>query len=415
MTVALDHPNVFDAGLPVLDYEHARHPSEAHDIIARARAQSPIAMGVHGPELLTYELVHAALRDPRFEVPPGMFLAAQGITSGPVWDRVVANLISLDGTAHRRLRRLVAPAFTPRASARLRTTVVDTITGLVDQHHDRGHCDVVTDIARHYPVPIICALLGAPPEDAGLFADWVEDIMKVFGWGVAEHLPAILSAWEALDAYVDDMIARRRHTLTDDLISDLIRAEEDGDRLCGDELRMLVAGVLMGGTDTTRNQLAASVHVLCEHPDQWALLGRRPDLAAPAVAETLRHTPVAFATVRITITDVEYAGLVIPAGTVVTINTAAANRDPAVYDDPDRLDITRTGAAPVMTFGGGMHYCLGSHLARLELTEALTVMPQRLPNARLAGPAPWKPLTALSGPATLPIEFSRFTNDEERR
>ena len=415
MTVALDHPNVFDAGLPVIDYEHAQHPSEAHDIIARAREQSPIAMGVHGPELLTYELVHAALRDPRLQIPPGMFLAAQGITSGPVWDRVVANLISLDGSAHQRLRRLVVQAFTPRASARLRATVVDTITGLVEQHRGRGHCDVVTDIARHYPVPIICALLGAPPEDAGLFSDWIEDIMKVFGWGVAERLPAILTAWEALDGYVEDMIARRRHTLTDDLISDLIRAEQDGDRLSGDELRMLATGVLMGGTDTTRNQLAASVHVLCEHPEQWALLGRHPELAAPAVAETLRHSPVAFATVRITVEDVDVAGVVIPAGTVVTVNTAAANRDPAVYDDPDRFDITRAGGVPVMTFGGGMHYCLGSHLARLELTEALTVMPRCMPNARLTGTAPWKPLTALSGPATLPIEFSRFTNDEERR
>jgi cytochrome P450 len=131
----------------------------------------------------------------------------------------------------------------------------------------------------------------------------------------------------------------------------------------------------------------------------------RPELAAGAVEETMRHSPITFATFRAAIEDVELAGVRIPAGTMVIANTGAANRDPAVYTDPDVLDITRTGAPALLTFGGGMHYCLGAHLARLELAEALTVMTRRMPNARRTGPAPWKPLTGLSGPHTLPIEF----------
>ena len=404
-TINATCPSVFDAGLPTIDYELAQSPDEAHAIIREARLQAPIAIGPHGPELLTYELVHAALRDQRLRVPQGMFLASQGITSGPLWDRIATSLISLDGDAHHRLRRLVSKAFTPRATARLRTTVIDVINELVDRHTLDGRCEVVTDIARQYPIPIICALLGAPSEDWQLFSDWTDDIFKAFSWNVAAEMPVILAAWEELDAYIDDMVAHRRHALTDDLISELIRAEDDGDRLSADELRMLVAGLLMAGTDTTRNQLAASVHVLCDHPDQWALLGRHPELAANAVEETMRHSPIAFATLRTAVEDVEIAGVMIPAGTLVIANTGAANRDPAVYDDPDRLDITRADAPAMQTFGAGMHYCLGANLARLELAEALTVMAQRMPNARRTGPAPWKPLTAISGPATLPIEF----------
>jgi cytochrome P450 len=165
--------------------------------------------------------------------------------------------------------------------------------------------------------------------------------------------------------------------------------------------------LLVAGTDTTRNQLAASVQVLRDHPEQWALLAEHPELAGNAVEETMRHSPIAGATLRIALEDAEVAGVVIPAGTMVIANTAAANRDPAVYDDPDRLDITRTGAPAMQTFGAGMHYCLGANLARLELADALTVLTQLMPNALRTGPAPWKPLTGLSGPIALPIEFDR--------
>jgi cytochrome P450 len=398
-------PNVFDAGLPTLAYEQLDDPEEAHRLVAEARNRAPIAIGTHGPELLRYELVRTVLRDPRFQMPRGMFLAGQGITSGPIWDRVTASLISLDGEEHHRLRRLVSKAFTPRATARLRSTIVEVITELVERQKVRGRCDVVTDIARRYPIPIICALLGAPAGDWKLFSEWTDDIFKAFSWNVAEEADTILAAWEAVDDYVDDMVADRHDALTDDLISELIRAEHDGDHLDADELRMLVVGLLIAGTDTTRNQLAAAVHVLCDHPDQWAMLGRHPELAANAVEETMRHSPIAWGTLRVALEDVELAGVMVPAGTLVVANTASANRDPDVYDHPDRLDITREGAAPMQTFGAGMHYCLGANLARLELAEALTVITREMPNAWRTGPAPWKPLTGLSGPTTLPIEF----------
>ena len=315
------------------------------------------------------------------------------------------SLLCMDGDEHHRLRRLVSKAFTPRAAARLRTTISEVINELVTPLTAIGSCDIVTDVAQKYPIPIICALLGTDRDDWKLFSDWTDDIMKTFGWTAAQDEANILRSWAALDAYLDDMIAARRETLTDDLLSDLIRAEDDGDRLTHDELLMLASGLLMAGTDTTRNQVAAAIYTLCDHPDQWKLLAENPELAPNAVEEILRHSPIAAATFRAATVDVELAGVTIPAGTLVVVNSASANRDPAVYDDPDRLDITRVAPSAMLTFGGGVHYCLGSHLARAELVEALTVMSRRMPNARRSGPAPWKPLTGLSGPITLPIEF----------
>ena len=400
---------VFDAGLPDIAYEDARSPDEAHRLIARARLQGPIALGPHGPEVLSYELVRTVLRDPRFCMPKGLALAAQGITSGRLWDKVTTGLLSRDGADHNRLRRLVSKAFTPRSTARLETTIVEVITELVDPVTGTGRCDVVADIARQYPIPIICGLLGAPRADWQLFSDWADDIFKALTWNVADHAGVIMAAYDELDAYIDDMVAQRRRNLTDDLISQLIRAEDDGDRLTADELRMLAESLLMAGTDTTRNQLAAAVQDLCDHPQQWALLAEHPELAPRAVEELMRHSPVVFSTIRKAVEDVELGGVRIPAGTLVIVNTAAANRDPAVHDDPDRLDITREGPATMLTFGGGIHYCLGTHLARLELAHALTVITCRMPNPHRAGPAPWKRIIGITGPTTLPIAFDPGT------
>jgi cytochrome P450 len=408
MTVNTLCPNVFDAGLPTLSYGFEETPAEVYPRIQAAQRQAEIAVGPFGPEILSHELVRTVLRDPRFRIPPGLNLMAQGITSGPLWDKLVNSLLCLEGEAHRRLRSLVSKAFTPRASARLHDTIEDVINGLVADVAAEGRCDIVADIARPYPVPIICALLGAPREDWQQFSLWADDIFTAFTLnpgGIDEAL--VMRAWGELDEYVDDMVAQRRHTLTEDLLSDLIRAEDDGQRLNADELRMLAAGLLLAGTDTTRNQLAASVDVLCEHPDQWALLAEQPELAPRAVEETMRHSPIACGTLRAVAEDTDLGGVVFPTGTMVLVNTFAANRDATVYDDPDRFDISRDAAPAVLTFGGGMHYCLGANLARLELAEALKILTRRMPDPVRIGPAPWKPMMGLSGPMTLPIEFSR--------
>jgi cytochrome P450 len=229
-------PSVFEAELPTIAYQHAQSAGEAHELIRQARRHGPIAMGPFGPEVLAYDLVRTVLRDDRFATPKGGTLAAQGVTSGELWDIVVKGPLSLDGAAHHRQRRLVSKAFTPKAAGRLRTTCADVIAELVYQHVGAGRCDVVADIARQYPIPIICALLGTPREDWHLFSTWADDIFKVFDWNVVNDAPDIVGAWKELEAYLDEMVTGRRDALTDDLLSDMMRAEVDGDRLGHDEL-----------------------------------------------------------------------------------------------------------------------------------------------------------------------------------
>jgi cytochrome P450 len=313
----------------------------------------------------------------------------------------------MEGEEHRRLRSLVSKAFTPRATARLHDAIHTVVNELADRVVDAGQCDVVEAIARPYPIPIICALLGAPREDWEQFSRWTEDIFKIvsFDCNLADEEPVVLRAWDEFDDYVDHMVDQRRHRLTDDLLSDLIRAEDDGDRLDAGELRMLAFSILVAGTDTTRNQLAASVQILCDHPEQWAGLRDHPELAMRAVEESMRHSPAVCSTLRTVPTDSAVGDFAFPAGTFILVNTFAANRDSTVYAEPDRFDITREEPPAILTFGGGVHYCLGANLAKLELAEALKILAGRLPNPRRIGPAPWKPLLGMSGPTDLHIEF----------
>jgi cytochrome P450 len=408
MTVDAAKPSVFDAGLPTLQYDFTATPQEIYPQFLAAQQAAPIALGPIGPEVLSYELARTVLRDPRFTIPPGIHLSAHGITSGPLWDRVTRSILNMEGEEHRRLRGLVSRAFTPSATSRMHDTIHTVVNELIGNVIDSGRCEFVADIARPYPIPVICALLGAPREDWQQFSRWAEDIFKIvsFDCDLTAEEPIVLKAWGEFDTYIDDMIASRRQRLTDDLLSELIRAEDDGDRLDAGELRMLAFSILVAGTDTTRSQLAASMQVLCDHPDQWVLLRERPELAMRAVEETMRHSPSMCSTVRSVTDDVTIGEYTFPAGTFILVNTYAANRDSAIYDEPTRFDITREDPPPILTFGGGMHFCLGANLARLELAEALKILTKRFPNPRRVGSVPWKPLLGLSGPTSLPMEFA---------
>jgi cytochrome P450 len=407
MTVSTDKPSIFDADLPVLNYDVTDPPQEIYPQFRAAQRMAPIALGPVGPEVLSYELARTVLGDPRFGIPPGIHLTAHGVTSGELWDRVVRSILCMEGAEHRRLRSLVSRAFTPRAIARMDETIRTVINELADAVVAQGHCEFVEEIARPYPIPVICALLGAPRQDWQLFSQWAEDIFKIvsFDCNLAEEEPEVLQAWDAFDEYIDGMITDRRKALTDDLLSELIRTEDRGDRLNAGEVRMLAFSILLAGTDTTRTQLGASMQVLCEHPQQWALLRDRPELGMNAVEETMRHSPSMCSTLRSVTDDVTVGDYTFPAGTFIIVNTYAANRDPSIYDDPTRFDITRNDPPPILTFGGGAHYCLGANLARRELCEALKILAHRLRHPRCTENPPWRPLLGMSGPTRLPLEF----------
>jgi cytochrome P450 len=249
-------------------------------------------------------------------------------------------------------------------------------------------------------------LLGAPREDWKLFSAWATDIFKIFNNNLAEDLPAIERAGGELSAYVGEMIAERRTAPRDDLLSDLIAIEEGGDRLSTEEMAMLAEAVLMAGTDTTRNQLACCIALFCDHPEQWALLVEQPELATRAVEESMRFLGAVRGTVRVASEDIVFRDVLFPQGTIVSTSLAGANRDPEVWQDPNDFDITAVRPTAHMTFGSGIHFCMGAALARAELQEALPLLARRMPGLARNGPITWKPATfGIWGPAHLPIRF----------
>ena len=383
---------------------------EREELIARfeaAREGHWLARVSLGYAVTRYEDVAAVLRDRRFHSALSALPGLMGI-DGPIRDRQQRSILAMEGDEHTRLRRLASPAFTPKATDRLRPFMRAVVDDLVDAVAAQGHCDLVADICEPYPIPIICELLGAPKEDWKLFSGWATDIFRLFNNDIANDLPAIQRAMAALDEYVRAMIEERRRSPADDLLSRLIAVEEEGDRLSTDELVMMTEAVLMAGTDTTRNQLACSVALFTDHPDQWTRLAAEPSLAPRAVEETMRYLGTVRATMRIAAEDINLHDVLIPTGTLVMTGLAVANRDDAVWADPHRFDIERAPASdPHLTFGSGIHYCLGAALARAELQEALPILARRLPDLRVEGAIEWKPPTVgIWGPARLPLLFT---------
>ncbi|HEY7947654.1 MAG TPA: cytochrome P450 [Acidimicrobiales bacterium] len=397
--------SAYDLELPALETAGLER-SESLAAIRQARAENWLARTPVGFMLVDYRDAVAVLRDRRFHSALTLLPEMAGLEPDTYLQNRRRSILAMEGEEHARLRRLVAPAFTPAATDRLRPFMREVVSGLVDAVEGRGRCELVADVCEPYPIPIICELLGAPKEDWKLFSEWATDIFRIFNQNLAADLPAIQRASGALESYVLAMVEQRRTHPGDDLLSSLIAIEEAGDRLSSDELVMLAEAVLMAGTDTTRNQLACSVALLCEHPDQWALLAERPELAGRAVEETMRYLGAVRGTVRVASVDVEYRDVLFPAGTIVSIALAGANVDPDVFTSPDTFDITSERDAVQLTFGSGIHFCMGAALARAELQEALPLLARRMPDLALDGAVEWKPASfGIWGPARLPLRF----------
>jgi cytochrome P450 len=380
---------------------------DAIEAIEAAQAQHWLARTDMGYSVTRLPDVTAILRDKRFHSALSMVQRAPELVGTPYAESRRQSILTMEGDDHARLRRLVAPAFTPASANRLRPTMRAVVGELVDRVVGQGECELVADVCEPYPIPIICELLGAPPQDWKLFSAWATDIFRIFNNNLAEDLPLIERASGELTQYVADMITERRADPRDDLLSDLIAIEEEGDRLSIDEMTMLAQAVLMAGTDTTRNQLACSVALFSEHPEQWALLASNPELAPRAVEESMRYLGAVRGTARIASEDIVYRDVLFPAGTLVSTSLAGANRDDEVWDDPNEFDITKERGTAQVTFGAGIHFCMGAALARAELQEALPLLARRMPGLARNGEIEWKPSTfGIWGPARLPLRFA---------
>ena len=401
---------VTEMDLPVIDPGLFEMPHE--EVLAamtKLADDTWIARSLFGYSILSYADVTAVLRDKRWHNAASKIPEMRGITDPElIGNREKPSILAAEGDVHTRLRRLVAKAFSPRSADRLRPFMREVMNGLIDPVAASGTADIVADISEPYPIPIICELLGAPKEDWQLFSRWAEDVLRVFNANVLDELDIIKAARSELNEYTMQMISERRNDPREDLLTDLIAAEEDGDKLDAEELLMMVNAVIIGGTDTTRNQLGCSVALFAEHPDQWKLLADDPDIAPRAVEESMRYFGAIRGTGRFASEDIVYRDILFPAGTFIFPSTATGNRDQGTFPGAETFDIRKEPAgSPHLTLGSGIHYCLGAWLARAELQEALPILARRMPDLKLADGVQWKPPgTAIFGPDKLPVTFT---------
>jgi cytochrome P450 len=391
---------------PFLDFlspEFEADPGAATDAV---RAESCLARTAIGAVVVAHEQVQALLADPRLDSSLLAIVRLQGLTEGPIFELLSRALLSVDGEDHTRLRKLVSRAFTPRSVEALRPSMRALTNDLVDRVAPAGRCEFMADFADHYPIQMICELLGVPAEDHERFGRWANGLTWVLSFELASRLPEIEEAFAGLAGYLEGFIDERRRAPRDDLVTRLIEAEDGGDRLSPIELRSMIGALLFAGYDTTRNQLGIAMWLFAEHPEQWRLLGDRPELAAAAVEEVLRFLGTVAVAPRIAREELVVGEYLVPAGTLLTLSTGAANHDPAAHDLPGRFDITAARREPPLTFGGGPHYCLGANLARAEMQEALAILAGRLRDVAVDGEVGWRPRTGIFGPTALPLRFA---------
>jgi cytochrome P450 len=294
-------------------------------------------------------------------------------------------MLQQDPPNHTRLRKLVSKAFTPRAIARLRARAEEVAEAQIDRVAASGTMDVIADLALPVPSTMICEMMGVPLADRDRFTEWTAQATHLLAALIAppEVLARGVAAGKSLREYFEALIAERRKRLGDDILSDLIRAEEAGDRLSPTELLSQSVGLLIAGFETTIGLIGNGMLALLRHPDQYAKLRAEPDLIGSAVEECLRYDGPIPLTPRFLHEDAEFGGKRIPRDTQVWAMLIAANRDPARFPDPDRFDIARADNQH-LAFGGAAHFCLGAHLARMEAQAAIGAVARRLDRLELA-------------------------------
>jgi cytochrome P450 len=366
-----------------------------HEVMRELAEQHWLARFPLGYVVLDREAGEFFLRSRSTTFPGKKVAEVFGVTDGPLREEIDRNILHIDGPQHARLRGLVNHAFTPKAADRwrpvMRAAVAEAFAALSPP------CDVVAGLCKVYPARVIATVVGAPVEDARRLAEWSNWIQRQFSADFVEHRERIETACEELYAYLRELIARGREAPADDLLHTLLAVED----LSDDEVVNLVLNVLVGGVDTTQSQLAQALRLFAEHPDQWAMLAGDVSLAPRAVEEVLRYEPITPFTARICTEDVTFRDVEFPRDTVVMVSAVTGNEQ-APFDITAERDTRR-----ILTFGAGIHYCLGANLARAELQEALTFLAPRMPGLALAGEPGYESVQGIYGLSELQLRWEQ--------
>ena len=379
------------------------HP---YDVYRRLRDTAPVhrIAGSDGKPawLVTrYDDVREALANPLLSLDKKHALPGnhRGLALPPALD---ANLLNMDPPDHTRIRRLVGRAFTPRRVEQLRAPIRETADQLLDALGTHGRTDLMASYATPLPITVICDLLGVPHEHRRDFRVWTNPLVTPDPASPDVTKQAVM----AMLGFFTGLLADKRKEPADDLLSDLIAVQEEGDRLTEDELMSLAFLILFAGYENTVQLIGNAVSTLLRHPEQLAALRTDPSRLPAAVEEFARHEgPALLAIRRFPVEDVTIGEVVVPAGETVLLSLSAANRDPSRFPDPDRLDIGRDTSGH-LALGHGIHYCLGAPLARMETEIALAALLERLPDLALEEAAPrWRPSLRSRGLLTLPVIY----------
>ena len=390
-----------------------------HDLSARLRAECPVhridyPAGASAYVVVDYKTNQEAFNDTRL---------SKQLENAPAWFRertlenspvVAASMVLSDPPEHTRLRRLVSRSFLPRRLKRLRPIVQDITDDLIDAFPESGEVDLLTDFSYPLPLTTICFLFGVPESDRELFKYWGKYLSGSPGDSDPGRAAKRKEVNDEVTEYLGAVLADRRahrDQLREDLFSDLVRAADEDDMFTDEELVSTMIQLILAGHKTTATLIGNGTVALLRHPDQLELLRSRPELVSSAVEEFLRYEgSVDRGSLRVAAEDMELGGVPIPKESFVHLSISAANRDPAVFADPDRLDITRSPNQH-FAFGHGPHFCAGSPLARLEANIAFETLLRRLPSFELAVPfeeLPWIADSSIGrGVEAVPLRFEK--------
>jgi cytochrome P450 len=368
---------------------------DLHGVLREAVQRGPLATDTltGATVVLRQRDVEALAHDPRVSGIGLLLFDMMGIADGPLRDWYGRLMFTNEGDYHRRMRSLVSRAFTPRSVEGLRETAADLATEAVRTVGEGG--GDLLETCSSFATRLTCRLLGVPEGDVAVFADWAGTLSPVFNVMTPEQITAATAAITRLLSYVDELTARRREEPGPDLISALLAAEVDGERLTREETTAMIVNLLVAGHDTTGSQIPCTILVALQHRDQLNGVHHEQARLTNAVAETMRLEPSIPALPRTVAESVELYGTVIPAGSMLYLCTGAANRDPLAWKDPDRFDPDRFGGQTprLLTFGAGTHYCLGTALAKMAVEEYLRAVLATDPPLELAedpDDIPWR-------------------------
>lgn len=369
--------------------------------------KSWIARSLLGYGVFRHEDVSAILRDRRWHSAVGLMADLNPYTTQDFKRRRKTSILALDGEAHNRLKRILTPYFSPQIAENLRPFMRKTIIELIDGVAASGKADIAQEISKPYPIRVLCKLLGIPDYDLNKFSEWAVNMLRNFDMNYEVSTETILTSQAEMDEYVESLINERKLHPGDDLISALVATSENGDSLSTEEILTLIEALMIAGIDTTQSQLSTCVLLLMENQYAWEMLSSEEQNSKYIVDELMRLSGAVASTARIASEDVVYKDVLFPKGTILFINMAVANYDERVFSAPESFVHNRHELeSKHLSFGMGLHYCLGAPIAKAELQEALVEIAKHLKNIRLNGETKFKfEHSAVYGPISIPVVF----------